>query len=1179
MKRGGYGKPWRKPADGWASPPRTYLGGLYQHCRPALNNIPRNLNVTNDIPLQLNQVGPPVTRANATQGGAGSCGNYPINALPKIPWVGVGDNQYLLSSLPNKFARSGTVDFGRLCRTRGGKWVQAVRQWHGSFPWTSHDGGACSDMLCPPGSAGPSYESRQYPSQVKYLTQSISSTLAVTGWNGGSPFAPKHRVESKMTGNVTIEQASGKVINNLVSTEKIYCIDPATGVETQTKNVSGGAGWQNEYMRGGGFANSPASSTVFSVGYPKGMSTMVDIASCADVHCDNIPFPASLYPLLYSPTGGEIGSGSIEDWVTSLSVMGGFSVGDFSFPGFTAPTNRNSYDSGTLHGEGLVDPDADPSAWNYASLDMRIQWSRTDTLFAWSVSIDFSLTENATGNVDAKTNYSWSGSKRLTNANLSSAVYYDITNLLSYWPLNDDQIYPPRMDGVWQIAPLVSRDEFEGNVSPLQGFLPATVDDLRHPITDKNGNGIWTSPSFPPPPGWRYEPANHDDNGRAPGTTGYSGAAPWIMTYAQIPWFDTNAYGFRFPPGRTMWDSAAISLEQFALSGKVLGMPMPYAFTSTESALYGMGPATSGAYENFFDFLAKVWKCCDYTNPSTGEHQKSWYLSGYGQWLSDIVSLTGAELPKCCTQWTNNFAAMSKPPYAYVIEADFSVYSSPPATIAYRGDAVWAQKCMEVGELWPSQNLARPAAMDRYQRDETKVNCLISDDGTTMQTTAAPLVSAGSPMIIAGSADAANDGVWNCLSVSLISNNVVRGAFLRKLPSDFPVPAAPFVAALRWPDCPAILGRAEIYTITDELDPYTHLSTGNCIIELIGEQTCLKDGDSIQLYTDTVTTDVGGNRGTEYMTLVSASVYGFIVTRIDDKNFKITAAYSDISDAEFIQTTGLDPQNWEWDDTGRKGDFSSYSWTFDKRTNAQRAEMTGRTDCSGAALTLPTANHGFSEFTQTQRRIPFKPCCQAVMAITPNGETWNNAVVIPFPSAFDFDERYGARWQGEIEQAMADVLWQSPASPCGFSGSWRMDDGTCNTDNDEATPPIRYFPFFPVVESLIIVPGYGGNDETDTAPTPPTGIGHLSPVLFDTGLQPPGQIGFDATTGNPVGAWTVWGYRYAIESSGCAPESCRFDYVGTENLACASVNPPPPPAGPVDANTGDNSPTDTGTTV
>lgn len=139
MKRGRYGKPYRPPADGWFVPQKMYFGGLYQHIRPALNNLLRFQNNT-QVALQQNQIGRPVTRYAPDLSGPSSCEDHPDNGLPKGPWIGLGTNQGLpvvlggnssgLGYLGNSFQQNGVNSLGLAARLRGFKNVQAARSWN-----------------------------------------------------------------------------------------------------------------------------------------------------------------------------------------------------------------------------------------------------------------------------------------------------------------------------------------------------------------------------------------------------------------------------------------------------------------------------------------------------------------------------------------------------------------------------------------------------------------------------------------------------------------------------------------------------------------------------------------------------------------------------------------------------------------------------------------------------------------------------------------------------------------------------------------------------------------------------------------------------------------------------------------------------------------------------------------
>src|SRR5262249_19155983 len=159
--------------------------------------------------------------------------------------------------------------------------------------------------------------------------------------------------------------------------------------------------------------------------------------------------------------------------------------------------------------------------------------------------------------------------------------------------------------------------------------------------------------------------------------------------------------------------------------------------------------------------------------------------------------------------------------------------------------------------------------------------------------------------------------------------------------------------------------------------------------------------------------------------------------------------------------------------------------------------------------------------------------CPSIIAISPNGETWANSVTINFPDTFKFDDRYGALWQCEIEQAMPDPLYQTPHQPCGSSDqdAWLSDFTNADGSNCSDTPIPHaegggsdYFHAYPImVESRITLPTNGGPAQDQTAPALPSGtsLGFVNPVVDGTnGLMPPGQIGYAPKGGNPIPAVT-----------------------------------------------------------
>lgn len=1159
--RGGYGKPWRPPADGWSVPPLTYLGGLYQQQRPALNNLTAYQNTT-QVTLQQGQVGPPVTRYAINEAGPDSCEQYPANGLPNIPWIGTGDNQLLPAQAVNTFAPQGTTSFGQNCRQRGGKWVQFVRQWHGTYGWTSHDPGSCADTVCStevpdyagriPGATGyvPTYQYTWYesyqpsPDQTKYLTCSVSLNWSDTEIDDDQT---QYTVTTASAGGSrTVDALSGRITSSLSTSQTVTFGTPADPVTTMQS--TGGAGFE---IIGGVRQN-----------FASGLATVLDAVAGSDLHCATPVIPG---------TEAAGMSGLATDFYDFVSTWNGnvqtllAEYGSTSLPMMPAVTSPDGYDSGALAWSVVYDS---TRTTNYT---LRLQWTRTSTVFSFD--FYYTVTDQLTTgtppvtNSVPQSNIQFSGSFTLSNPNTSADVYADGKSLLSYWNLADDAQYPPRMDGVWQIAPLMSRDEAQGNVSPV-GFNPYYVNDMRSPIADANGNAPFTTPANPPPPGWTYAPNNNDQNGNPPSNPGYGGPAQWIATYNQMQWFDPNAYGFQYPYGLGT-NAAATAWVQYALTGAVLGAPNP------------------AGYQNYFDFRAQVWRCCqNFTDEGTFN---DFYLQGYGQWLYDVINETGAQLPHCATQWTNNVCAFNKPACAYLIQADGQPYdldgTAGPETDmrAYRSDALWGQKYAEYLELWPSYNFFRPAGADRFALEESTACCV---SGLTAQATGGTFTSTdnqGNPvtLTVPGGSVWGGWSVAGFYNISVSGSTVTLGAKVLNLPAAWTSPSGDtgtVFGMLRFPTAPAILGRDAVSAVTDNHD-------GTCTLLLTAAEPWLLTGDKIDLYSTAITHDSRGNRVSEAMTALASNLSA---TVIDSTHVKVTASYATIAGTQYIMSHGA--PDWCWDDNGRKGDFVALTWTFDYRTPGEAGRLGGVRDCVELAAYnsdvnngidpagdpaaqpppagTPAAGNGFQNFTQTAYSIPFKPCCAMAVFFTPNGESSANSVTIPFPSTFNFDDRYGARWQGEIEQAMTDLLYEAPHNPCGNfpPNGWAMDDGTCRTSAANPTGGTTiFYAHYPFVEARITVPGNGGNSGTESAPPPPTGIGYVSPVTSAGGIQPPGMIGFDPGSGNPVPGWTFWGYRMNIENT-CGG-GCAFNYVDMENLPCVSSYSPPVAAVVMDEST------------
>ena len=985
------------------------------------------------------------------------------NGIPCEFWIGTDAStvspQYTLvagqvNTAPQAFTAGANVNFA-VCHQRGFKNVAARRSWHGVFGWLSAD---LTNTSCATGleacNATGDWDSgisvfRPYvatPDQTKYLELTVDITYAST--NTGQ--LNSNSVSASASGTNTVNAQSGEVTTTLETTE-VDTTTPTGGSASTTANIAHGK--KTDYT-----------TTPPTITY--GNATVVDFLVGSDPHGGNNPF-------IGASLEGEINSFN-ENICQQIHDANPELVSSTLLP---AVTDHNNYTQST----GTI-------VYNLGAYTetktMTVGWSRTNTVSSSVYSFYFqSSTVYSTIPADQENEtLTVSGTMTLGTPNTAAALYADIVALLATWPLNDDALYPWRTDGTTNMAPKVSRLEWEAEMSPLTYGVACSllVPDYTNPIADASGNAAFS--------------------------------ADWVGTWGMRAWFDPNIYAWRFPAGQSNLTAAATGLVKL-FDGSVQGAPNP------------------AGYQGYFRFDALDMRaCCESNDLGTAI---TWYTYGYGQSLP-------AELPANATQWTNWFEIINKPQFgallAYEDTGTISSGTSAGTSCEYNGSAdaaFWAVKWAEIGETYESINFARPGGADKFLLDETEVYCFASKSGSVVTLTAMDGTDPGSlPFTTSDIVGGACVGGF--FAVSAVSGaTVTLGAQKFSVPSDWTTPSGDQATAfgrLRFPTAPSLLGRIAIIAVADAGGHAAFASGWTPTYQFTTAQTNFGLAWTSGSYTANETVDLYDVS----MTLLASNVTAH---RISDTQFTVGTSYPT---AFFVMIHGAPA--YQYCDDYPKGDFVYLEWLYDWRTNQEISRLSGVTDCGGhtpPSGSPTTANSGYASFTETADALPIIKCHPRVACFSPNGEIWPNGKTYAFPATFALDANYGSKWQAQVAWSITDPLWQSPHTPCGLNtpGSitttaWTMDSSAACPDNVHGT--VEYYPLPPMVEARATVPsGF---------PALPTGItiGFNAPGSSTDATNPPTPPGYSSASGAPSSVLTPW--ILAENLCGSITANCRFEY-------------------------------------
>jgi len=688
----------------------------------------------------------------------------------------------------------------------------------------------------------------------------------------------------------------------------------------------------------------------------------------------------------------------------------------------------------------------------------------------------------------------------------------DFYTLLKNWDMSDATLSPFRTDEGLALAPLCIFDEV-GPTTPLQGFLPATMNDYTTPVADSNGYAAWTYPTggMSPGAGW---------------TAVMGQGGTWTPTFQQRAWQDPNDYFWQYTPN-----------GESSLSNN--GQPGPPYYTGTPkwTSANIVTPQRTGqiishnpaGYDNHFwyGYTHYARYCC----PTNVVNWVPFSYGGYSPLLNGV-----RVLPATTMRWMDHIDAQYDPILAGTVQGNY-----PQSFINAQGGVITGAKYCAATQPWPATNYGRPCGPDRYAVDQQSVCCVTAASivSSKLQLTVTNTQNADAPGAAGGLQ--VNDyiivdggsypGTWQITSISgsgpwaitCTSQTALDG-----LPTGFTMSTdgatyadGTHVGRLRWPTYTGICGRAAITTMYGS---GTLTITPTAAGGLPWLRATLGAMETVDIWDAGMTTKVTISN----------------LVRVSDTSFTASISNPAFTPAWIVHSSVTSSTDWQKYSSASKLTGVVINWSFNQRAAAPGYTSpptwyAGITGCTAASVT---------QFNYS------KGSCRAVVGIvpfysgsptgggTPTGggspppatplEQFGNQVMFQMPDTFQFDDVYGAHAQAAIMLTMPDPFYETPFAPsCGGAISWTEDAGCGDADSGTSL----FYPHHPLVEASS-VPAY----------TLPSGVtlfydpahNAIAPPFYPTGI--PIADGLACSSGDTSAYGTVetdWGF------------ACR---------ACATIN-------------------------
>ena len=967
------------------------------------------------------------------------------------------------------YAVNGTVDMK--AKRLGAMWVYAKKFWHGTPPWTDKD-------YCTP-------DPTNAPNQVRY--RRVDVILTEVHYDAGS----NGLYSDTASGGVEVDRYSGITTSNLLTTQDIFTalfstpnsaeLDLSGSMVSgrQVEHISGGGGWQ---------AGPPPL-------YPNhGVSTIIDTMAGADMHCANQPIDFASF---------IDGWNAVRDTYLAHPELG------------TAPplaptiTDNNHYSfSGSFSLPAITNPDH----WTYSG-ELSITFDRTATTYSFTFIASYFLSWDSPDDSPPSPTPDYtsaSGSYTLSDPYTSADCLQDWKAAMAAWNAADRNLAKLRTDEKLALAPLILYDEIAPQ-TPLQGFLPATMDNYAGGLVDDlNGN----------------HPGSHaGDVGQKP-----TGApVDYIQTWAQTAWHDTNDYKWLGANGSVNYspvDASGNPPDDTTLAGVSFGILKTGLRTGIILAHVKGTPlingwSGAGADRHFWFGYVEMKRICCVEDCSTGYTWVSYRNGGFSD----------PDLPPVTMRWMDNAEAQYDGelcnPSAY------SRGNFDQSWLDQRGGYIVGGKYLVATQKWPAVKFCRPCGVDKYAVEQTTVCCISSGDAgsgfvvTNTNNATAPLAAGGLTgtdyiLVNAGTAD---DGLYLVSSITGTGPWTVNvGAKLDTLPAglgDQSIAPAGYLGRLRW------VGYTN-YAVTFDSAPgiclrvpvTTSYAAGVLTVNTDAAQPFFRKGIEAALRPV--------NLYDASMTLLASSL---VLARTDDSHFTTTTTNHPTAvwmmDAQFATAISAGAStDWTLYDGTSKRTYCKIEHTFNQRqaalpTAGQPHWLGWTADVDGERGIAGCLTQDISQYAYDSSK------CPAFIGIAPfygdpsaPVETFPGGVknkMFPMPSSLGFDGVWGAHFQARLAISMTDCFWQNPFMPsCAGPITWAMDDGS-GTGN---------YAHCPLVEALSAVPSGASLPTGLTLPYDPANV--ISPPFYSNGIPTSG--------GSYKSFETDWGF--AIRACG----SMAFDY-------------------------------------